>query len=90
MTIREANPWVKVLDGLFGPIPVIGMLTGYVFHPAFLVSRPEGTVIMRLEKQPAFFESRFTIKREAELDTAEETRVFLSLLMMILLERSRG
>ena len=90
MTIREENPWVKVLDGLFGGIPVIGMFTGYVFHPAFIVSRPEGTVVMRLEKQPAFLESKFTIGRKAELDKTEETRVLLSLLMMILLERRRG
>ena len=90
MTIREENPWVKVLDGLFGGIPVIGMFTGYVFHPAFIVSRPEGTVVMRLEKQPAFLEGKFTIRRKAELDKTEETRVLLSLLMMILLERRRG
>jgi len=90
MTIREENPWVKVLDGLFGGIPVIGMFTGYVFHPAFIVSRPEGTVVMRLEKQPAFLERKFTIRRKAELDKTEETRVLLSLLMMILLERRRG
>jgi len=90
MSIREENPWVKVLDGLFGEIPLIGMFTGYVFHPAFFVSRPEGMVVMRLEKQPAFFESKFTIKREAAIDKTEETRVLLSCLMMILLERRRG
>lgn len=90
MTIREENPWVKVLDGLFGAIPLIGMFAGYVFHPAFLVSRPEGMVVMRLEKQPALFESKFTIKREAEIDKTEETRVLLSLMMMIILERRRG
>lgn len=90
MVIREENPWIKVLDGLFGEIPLIGMFTGYVLHPAFIVSRPGGMVVMRLEKQPAFFESRFTIKRMAELSEAEERQVLLSLLMMVLLERRRG
>lgn len=90
MTIREENAWVKVLDGLFGGIPIIGMFSGYVFNPAFLVSRPDGTVVMRLAKQPAFFESKFTISKQAALDESEETCVLLSLLMMILLERSRG
>ena len=90
MTIREENAWVKVLDGLFGGIPIIGMFSGYVFNPAFLVSRPDGTVVMRLVKQPAFFESKFTISKQAALDKSEETCVLLSLLMMILLERSRG
>jgi len=90
MTIREENPWVKVLDGLFGQIPLIGMFSGYLFHPAFLVSRTDGTVVMRLKKQPAFLEGKFTIEIQAELDEGRETRVLLSLLMMILLERSRG
>jgi len=90
MTIREENPWVKVLDGLFGQIPFIGMFSGYLFHPAFLVSRTDGTVVMRLKKQPAFLESKFTIEKQAELDEGRETRVLLSLLMMLLLERSRG
>ena len=90
MTIREENAWVKVLDGLFGGIPIIGMFSGYVFNPVFLVSRPDGTVVMRLSKQPAFFESKFTISKQTALDESQETRALLSLLMMILLERARG
>lgn len=90
MTIREENPWVKVLDGLFSAIPIIGMFSGYILHPAFLVSRIDGTVVMRLEKQPSFFESKFTIRKQIELDEGGETRVLLSVLMMILLERARG
>ncbi len=90
MTIREKNPWVKVLDGLFSQIPIIGMFSGYILHPAFLVSRTDGMVVMYLEKQPSFFESKFTVRKQAELDEGGETRVLLSLLMMILLERTRG
>ncbi len=90
MTIREENAWVKVLDGLFGGIPLIGMFSGYVFNPAFLVSRPDDTVVMRLAKQPAFFESKFTISKQAAVDEGQEIRILLSLLMMILLERARG
>lgn len=90
MTIREENPWVKVLDGLFSGIPIVGMLSGYVFNPAFLVSRADGTVVMRLTKQPSFFESKFTIEKKDEMGKKEETRALLSLLMMILLERAKG
>ena len=90
MTIREESPWVKVLDGLFSGIPIIGMFSGYVFNPAFLASRPDGTVVVRLTKQPSFFESKFTISKQAALDESQETCILLSLLMMILLERSRG
>lgn len=91
MTIREENPWVKVLDGLFSNIPILGMFSGYVLHPAYVATRTsDGVVVMRLEKQPAFFESKFLIKKQAELEESEEMRLLLSLIMMILLERARG
>lgn len=90
MTIQEENPWVKVIDGLVGEIPIIGMFTGYLFHPAYLVSRPDGTVVMRLEKKPAFLEGKFAIESKMPLPEQEEKRALLSLLMMLLLERSRG
>jgi hypothetical protein len=90
MTIKEENPWVKVIDALVGEIPVVGMFTGYMFHPAYLVSRPDGTLVMRLQKEPAFFESKFIVEQKTPLNEAEEQRVLLSLLMMVLLERSRG
>jgi hypothetical protein len=90
LTIREANPWAKVMDALLGEIPIVGMFTGYLFHPAYVVSRPDGTVVLRAKKQPAFFESKFTIEQESELREHEETQALLGLIMMLLLERSRG
>jgi uncharacterized protein YxjI len=90
LTIQEANPWIKVLDALVGEIPVLGMFTGYLLHPAYIVARPDGTEIMRLEKQPALFEGKYTIEKLGALAEDEEARTVLSLLMMILLERSRG
>ena len=90
LTIREENPWIRVMDGIFGEIPVLGLLSGYLFHPAYIVSNNGGQSLMRLEKMPAFLESKFEIKKLAELDASEETRILLSLLMMVLLERSRG
>ena len=90
MMISEENPWVKVFDALFGELPIIGMFSGYVFHPAYLVSHTNGTVLMKLEKQPAFFEGKFLIEKMVDMPPAEETRALLSLIMMILLERRRG
>jgi uncharacterized protein YxjI len=90
MTIKEENPWIKVIDGLFGEIPIIGVFSGYVFQPAYLVARADGTVVMRMEKKPAFFEGKFAVEKKAPLDMAEEQRILLSLIMMVLLERSRG
>ncbi|HEX6861802.1 MAG TPA: hypothetical protein VF414_03245, partial [Thermoanaerobaculia bacterium] len=36
-TIEEENPWVKVLDGLLGEIPIIGIFTGYFLNPKYVV-----------------------------------------------------
>lgn len=90
LSLNEENAWIKVFDSLLGELPVVGMLTGYLFHPAYLLSRADGTVLLRMEKQPAFFEGKFRVEQRAELTPVEETRALLGLLMMILLERSRG
>jgi hypothetical protein len=90
MTIQEANPWVKILDALIGEIPGLGFFTGYMLHPAYIVARADGAEVMRLEKQPAFFEGKYKIEKLGPLSESEEERVILSLLMMLLLERSRG
>ena len=90
VTIREENPWIRVLDGIFQQIPLAGMFSGYLFHPAYRVSDGQERPMMRLVKQPAFFEGKFRIEKLAELDPTVETRILLSLLMMVLLERARG
>jgi uncharacterized protein YxjI len=90
LNIQEKNPWVKVADALFAEIPVLGMFTGYVFNPVYLVSRTDGTVVMRLEKIPAFLSRKFTIKAVDRMSDREEEQVLLSLMMMLLLERNRG
>jgi uncharacterized protein YxjI len=91
MTIQEVNPWSKVFDSLFGEIPVLGIFTGYFFHPAFDVLRPNGQPIMRLTKEPAFLEGKFRIENTGPLQSeGEELLILLSLLMMVLLERARG
>lgn len=102
-TAREENPWSKVADGLFEGIPVVGMLSGYIFHPRYLISRgtdvpsssmfetPEGGDVARATKQPAFLESVFTIERlPTPLDADEERLLLISTVAMILLERRRG
>lgn len=90
MTITEENPWIKVLDALFSEIPFIGMFSGYVFHAAYKVTRGDDNVLMRLEKQPAFFEGKFIVEKKGVLTEVEEQRVLLSLIMMLLLERTRS
>jgi hypothetical protein len=90
LTIQEANPWAKVCDSLFCEIPILGLFSGYVFHPEYLVAREDGTSVMRLKKEPAFFQGKFSIEKLADMSQDEETRILLSLIMMVLLERQRG
>lgn len=90
LAISEKNPWVKVIDALFEQIPIVGLFSGYVFNPVYLVSRTEGAVVMRLEKKPTFLSRKFIIKKVDQLSDREETQSLLGLLMMILLERTRG
>ncbi|HIK05883.1 MAG TPA: hypothetical protein IGS40_14405 [Trichormus sp. M33_DOE_039] len=90
LNIQEQNPWVKVADALFAEIPILGLFTGYVFNPVYLVSRADGTVVMRLEKIPTFLSRKFIIKTVDQISDREEQQILLSLLMMLLLERNRG
>jgi len=90
MSINEENGWVKVWDSLFGEIPVVGILSGYLFHPAYRVTTADGELVARIEKQPAFFEGKFQLEQGAGLRPADEPLVLLSVLTMTLLERARG
>jgi hypothetical protein len=90
MNITEENPWVKVIDSVIGEIPIVGLFSGYMFHPKYLFTKVDGTPVMRLTKQPAFLEGKFSLDKLTELGQQEEERAILSLIMMILLERARG
>lgn len=90
MEIREEKGWVKVVDALVGEVPVVGMFSGYLFNPAYLISRADGTIVARMQKQPAFFEGKFRLTQQAPMNQSEETRLLLSVLTMTLLERARG
>lgn len=89
-SIREENPGAKVMDSLLGEIPLLGLLSGYFFHPKYLASRASGEGAMRLTKEPAFFEGKFKLEKLADLSTREEMNLILSFMMLVLLERRRG
>ena len=89
-SVREENGLIKVLDSLFGRLPLIGMFSGYVFHPSYLVTDANGQPLMRLTKRPALFEGKFELQKLQELDSVSELGTIMALLMMALLERRRG
>lgn len=88
--VHEESAFVRMVDGLIGEIPIVGMLTGYFLNPVYLVTRSNGSPALRMTKKRALLESLFTIEKQADLSDAEQEAVMLGLMMIILLERSRG
>ena len=89
--VREENPWAKVGNHLFENIPVLGMFSGYVFHPRFQISSNGSGPVVRVAKQPAFLESVFRIDRLPGAISPEDERLLLiGAVVMVLLERQRG
>lgn len=89
--IQEENALAKIGDSIFGSIPILGMLSGYLFHPKYLATRSNGTPAMRLTKQPAMWEGRFIMEKlDDKLNSEEELSLMLSYLMLVMLERKRG
>ncbi|WP_229663462.1 hypothetical protein [Cloacibacterium rupense] len=88
--VQEENAWVKVLDGMVGEIPIIGIFTGYFLNPSYIVHDNNGKEIYRLKKMPSFFGRKFQLDQINDIPDHEETLVVLSLMMMVLLERATG
>jgi hypothetical protein len=90
MTIREEDPWKRVVEGLLGEIPIVGFLVVYWLNPSYLVRGMNGEVGLRVVKKPSVLERNFEIEKRAEMDPDDEVRALLALIMMVLLEKSRG
>ena len=89
-TVSEESVATRFFDNIFSQIPVLGVLSGYIFQPSYIVKRESGEDVMRLSKQPALWEGIFKMERLGPLTHAEQESLMLSLFMTILLERQRG
>ena len=88
--IHEENPMAKVMDTMLGEVPVLGMFTGYLFHPRYLLTDTGQRPMFRLKKQPAMWEGKYSLEKLMEVDPVMELRSLMAFLMMTLLERRRG
>ena len=89
--IRETNPWAKFVDGVVGSIPLIGLLSVYMFHPSYGATRlANQQVVMKVTKKPAFLEGRVLVEKLAPATDRETLNLILSFFMLTLLERQRG
>lgn len=89
-TVVEESAWVKFLDSFLGQIPILSFFTGYLFNPSYLLNNTDSKLIIKLKKQPSFFGRNFELTKAGEMDSDDDDRVMLGLMMMILLERRRG
>ena len=90
-TISEENPAAKIFDSLLGEIPVVGILTGYMFHPRYVLSSAaDDSPKMKLCKQSALWEGKYKLERMYDYDDVDELRGLMAFMMMTLLERRRG
>lgn len=91
-TIREKNPWVKVWDALLGELPIIGILSAYLLHPAYVVTRVSNLEeVAMVKKRPSFFGRKFSLtKSSPNLLPEEEGLLLVACMRMLLLERRRG
>ena len=96
MYINEDNPWVKIADSLINDIPVIGWLSGFIFHPSYTCYRSadqddRSQPVMRIKKQGAFFENLFTVDLiDGAIDADEEVSALMSFMLMVQFMRRRG
>ncbi|MEX1001243.1 MAG: LURP-one-related family protein [Crocinitomicaceae bacterium] len=88
--IKEENPWTKFWDALLGEVPLLGLFSGYLFNPRYIVKRGDGSEVMRLSKESSFFGRKFKVDKLSDVHAGEDERLMLGLMMMSLLERRRG
>jgi hypothetical protein len=88
-SIREENPWTKVLDGVLESVPFADALGGLFFNPTYLAEL-RGTHVLRIRKRPSVLESSFRIEQLTDFSDRDEDLLLASTIMMVLLERDRG
>ncbi|MFQ3213026.1 MAG: hypothetical protein ACI9XJ_002773 [Marivirga sp.] len=88
--INEESVFTRILDNMLSEIPILNLLTGYLFHPSYLITDENGEVVAKLKKLSSFFGRKFDIEATEKLKDAHKEKVVLGMMMMILLERRRG
>lgn len=89
-SVKEDNPWVKVLDTLLTEIPFLGLISGYFFNPSYSVSDSQGNIVAKIEKEKSFFEANYQLSLVQPAPQQVDPLLPVSMLVVILRERFRG
>lgn len=92
LTVREENPWIKVIDELVGEIPLIGWVIAGFINPTYLMTDENGTALYRITKKRSIVERNFICEQIAtdSHPNTDERLVALALIQVIFLEQHRG
>lgn len=93
-TIRDDHPWMSVVEGVMGAIPLIGdviaMGFDYLVNPTYTVTDAAGAPAFRIRKRRSFFSRRFVVEDLRPVRPEEAELVVLGLVQLVLRERERG
>ncbi len=89
-TLHEANPWIALVDGLIGQIPIVGALTGYFLNPSYIIADTQERQVYLLKKQPSFFERKFSLEKLAAAGAEDDVLVLNAAMLLMLMERGDG
>lgn len=89
-TIKEENPWIKLFDGMFSEIPIVGIFSGYFFNPAYTLHDTQNNLKYKLKKIPQFFSREFRLVDRTPAEEDHPELCILSFFMVLILERNRG
>lgn len=93
-TIRDDHPWMSIVEGLIGAVPIVGDLVAagfdYFVNPTYTVTDAGGQPAYRVHKKRSFLARRFTVEELRPGQPQDEELVLLGLVQLVLRERERG
>lgn len=93
-TIRDDYPWMSVVEGVIGAVPLVGdviaMGFDYLVNPTYTVTDAAGQPAFRVRKRRSVFSRRFVVEELRPVRPEEAELVVLGLIQLVLRERERG
>lgn len=93
-TLRDDHPWLSVLEGVIGAVPLVGDVVAAVFdyfvNPTYTVRDAAGEAAFRVRKRRSLFSRRFEVEALRPVRPEEGELVTLGLIQLVLRERERG
>lgn len=90
-SVKDEKPMRVFANALVSQVPVFNLITGYFLNPTYTMRREStGEEVLRIVKQPSFWESAFTVEKVGSISPREQEAALLALMMIVLLERTRG